>query len=244
VFAHSSGPLCVVVGGGLLSGCLQLADFVAVSGNGRLPLRAAIDETGVSNQTLQRRNPVSLGCGRERGDAGGLAGFNPCLPQGPCEALAANVGKLDRGEIVGLAEDYPGPAHCIGLNCLFHLGGTGYNNWFCYFINRNPINHNRRLRSMGLLHIISSIAIYIEGLTDMLTTGNQLKAARMLAGISQIELAAAAKISVTTVSAMEGKGAAVLGSGLDTIKAVMDALDAAGVEILNHGQPGVRLKAK
>ena len=78
----------------------------------------------------------------------------------------------------------------------------------------------------------------------MLTTGNQLKAARALAGISQIELAEAAQISVTTVSAMEGKGAATLGSGLDTIKAVMDALDAAGVEILNHGQPGVRLKAK
>ena len=82
------------------------------------------------------------------------------------------------------------------------------------------------------------------GLTDMLTTGNQLKAARALAGISQIELAAAARISATTVSAMEGKGAGVLGSGLDTIKAVMDALEAAGVEILNHGQPGVRLKAK
>ena len=78
----------------------------------------------------------------------------------------------------------------------------------------------------------------------MLTTGNQLKAARALAGISQAELARAAEINVTTISAMEGKGAAVLGSGLDTIKAVMDALDVAGVEILNHGQPGVRLKAK
>jgi transcriptional regulator with XRE-family HTH domain len=78
----------------------------------------------------------------------------------------------------------------------------------------------------------------------MLTTGNQLKAARALAGISQIELAAAAQISVTTVSAMEGKGEATLGSGLDTIKAVMDALDAAGVELLNHGRPGCQLKAK
>jgi hypothetical protein len=42
----------------------------------------------------------------------------------------------------------------------------------------------------------------------------------------------------------EGKGAATLGSGLDTIKAVMDALDEAGVELTNHGQPGCRLKAK
>jgi hypothetical protein len=43
---------------------------------------------------------------------------------------------------------------------------------------------------------------------------------------------------------MEGKGAATLGSGLDTIKAVMDALDEAGVELTNHGQPGCRLKSK
>jgi DNA-binding transcriptional regulator YiaG len=48
--------------------------------------------------------------------------------------------------------------------------------------------------------------IYIRGLSDMLTTGNQLKAARALAGISQAELARAAEINVTTISAMEGKG--------------------------------------
>jgi hypothetical protein len=42
---------------------------------------------------------------------------------------------------------------------------------------------------------------------------------------------------------MEGKGSATLGSRLDTIKAVMDVLEANGVELLNHGQPGVRLKA-
>jgi transcriptional regulator with XRE-family HTH domain len=77
----------------------------------------------------------------------------------------------------------------------------------------------------------------------MLTTGNQLKAARALAGLSQTQLAAAARINVTTVSAMEGKGSATLGSGLDTIKAVMDALEAAGIELLDHGRPGVRLKA-
>jgi hypothetical protein len=33
-------------------------------------------------------------------------------------------------------------------------------------------------------------------------------------------------------------------SGLDTIKAVMDALDEAGVELTNHGQPGCRIKSK
>jgi transcriptional regulator with XRE-family HTH domain len=78
----------------------------------------------------------------------------------------------------------------------------------------------------------------------MLTTGNQLKAARALAGISQAQLARAAEINVTTISAMESKGTATLGSGLDTIKAVMNVLEAAGLELLDNGQPGVRLKVK
>jgi len=78
----------------------------------------------------------------------------------------------------------------------------------------------------------------------MLTTGNQLKAARALAGLSQTQLATRAGLNVTTISAMEGKGVATLGSGLDTIKAVMDALGEAGVELTNHGQPGCRLKSK
>jgi hypothetical protein len=43
---------------------------------------------------------------------------------------------------------------------------------------------------------------------------------------------------------MEGKGAATLGSGLDTIRAVMTALENAGIEFLNHGQPGVRLNPR
>jgi transcriptional regulator with XRE-family HTH domain len=97
---------------------------------------------------------------------------------------------------------------------------------------------------MGITDIILGILIFTRAIADMLTTGNQLKAARALAGLSQTQLATAADLNVTTISAMEGKGAATLGSGLDTIKAVMDALDAAGVELTNHGQPGCRLKAK
>jgi hypothetical protein len=41
---------------------------------------------------------------------------------------------------------------------------------------------------------------------------------------------------------MEGRGAETLTGGLDTIKAVQTALEAAGVEFLNHGRPGVRLR--
>lgn len=47
----------------------------------------------------------------------------------------------------------------------------------------------------------------------MLTIGNQPRAARALAGLSQAQLAAAAGLNLTTISAMEGKGAATLGSG-------------------------------
>jgi len=99
------------------------------------------------------------------------------------------------------------------------------------------------LKKVGLADMILPALIFKRGLSDMLTTGNQLRAARALGAISQAQLAKAAGINVTTISAMEGKGAAVLGSGLDTIKAVMDALDAAGIELLDNA-PGVRLKAK
>lgn len=78
----------------------------------------------------------------------------------------------------------------------------------------------------------------------MLTTGNQLKAARALAGMDQRTLAERAQISINTVVAMEKRGAEGLTSGLPTIQAVMRVLEAEGVEFLNHGQPGVRLAAK
>lgn len=78
----------------------------------------------------------------------------------------------------------------------------------------------------------------------MLTTGNQLRAARALAGIEQGVLAKEAGLSTNTISAMEKRGDQMLVSGLDTIRAVMNALEARGIEFLNHGQPGVRLKPK
>lgn len=75
----------------------------------------------------------------------------------------------------------------------------------------------------------------------MLTTGNQLKAARALAGMDQNALALAAGVNVNTIGAMERRGADTITSGLDVVRRVMTALEAAGVEFLNHGQPGVRL---
>ena len=78
----------------------------------------------------------------------------------------------------------------------------------------------------------------------MLTTGNQLRAARALAGLDQATLAKAANVSPNTISAMEKNAAGSLTSGLDTIRAIMTALESAGIEFLNHGQPGCRLKAR
>lgn len=88
------------------------------------------------------------------------------------------------------------------------------------------------------------IIIIIKGIAkgfQVLTTGYQLKAARALVGMEQADLAERSGVAVTTIRKMEWKGAETLTSGLDTIKRVQEALEAAGVEFLNHGQPGVRL---
>jgi transcriptional regulator with XRE-family HTH domain len=76
----------------------------------------------------------------------------------------------------------------------------------------------------------------------MLTTGNQLKAARALLGMEQGAVADAAGVNINTVRNLEAsKGEPIRGHN-QTVVAVQTALEAAGVEFLNHGQPGVRLK--
>jgi len=76
----------------------------------------------------------------------------------------------------------------------------------------------------------------------MLTTGNQLRAARALVDMDQTTLATRAGVNINTISAMEKRGASGLTSGLDKIQSVMKVLESEGVEFLNHGQPGVRLR--
>ncbi len=76
----------------------------------------------------------------------------------------------------------------------------------------------------------------------MLTTGNQLKAARALAEMDQNTLADRAGVNVNTIRNMEAKGSGVLTSGMDVVRKVQLALEAAGVEFLDHGRPGVRLR--
>ena len=72
-------------------------------------------------------------------------------------------------------------------------------------------------------------------------TGRQIAAARTLAGISQADLAASAQISVPTLRRMEASEGQASGMA-NNVTAVMRALEEAGIEFLNHGQPGVRLR--
>src|SRR4029077_7060726 len=74
-----------------------------------------------------------------------------------------------------------------------------------------------------------------------LTTGNQLKAARALAGVNQQQVADSARLNVNTIRNMEARGAKPITSSAVTVRNVQLALEALGIEFLNHTQPGVRL---
>jgi transcriptional regulator with XRE-family HTH domain len=76
----------------------------------------------------------------------------------------------------------------------------------------------------------------------MLITGNQLKAARALAGIDQKSVAQAADVAVNTIRNMEARGPNPITSGAVTVRGVQTALESFGVEFTNGGQPGVRLR--
>jgi transcriptional regulator with XRE-family HTH domain len=75
----------------------------------------------------------------------------------------------------------------------------------------------------------------------VLATGNQLKAARALAGVDQQQVADSAGVNVNTIRNMEARGAAPITSSAVTVHNVQRALEALGIEFLNHARPGVRL---
>lgn len=78
----------------------------------------------------------------------------------------------------------------------------------------------------------------------MLTTGNQLKAARALIGMEQTELAARAKLNVNTIQNMERSGAGPIAGRAVNVQAVQATLEAAGVAFINGGEPGVKLRKR
>lgn len=75
----------------------------------------------------------------------------------------------------------------------------------------------------------------------MLTTGNQLKAARALAGLEQKEVAELAGVNVNTIRNMEASGSDAIAGRAQNVQAVQRALEDKDIEFLNHGNPGVRL---
>jgi transcriptional regulator with XRE-family HTH domain len=78
----------------------------------------------------------------------------------------------------------------------------------------------------------------------MLKTGNQLRAARVLVGMTQEEVAERAGVHLNTISAMERRGERVLTSAFDVVDRVSQALERAGVIFLygNGRGPGVVLR--
>ena len=77
---------------------------------------------------------------------------------------------------------------------------------------------------------------------EMLVTGYQLAAARALIGLKRATLARRANVSADDVAGMEAAKAGPIGGAVENVQAVQAALEASGVEFLNHGQPGVRLR--
>src|SRR5262249_39198822 len=81
-----------------------------------------------------------------------------------------------------------------------------------------------------------------KGIETMLATGNQLKAARALAGGDQQQGAGSAGGNVKTNRNMEARGAKPITNSAETGRRVQLALEVLGIEFLNHAQPGVRLR--
>jgi predicted transcriptional regulator len=72
-------------------------------------------------------------------------------------------------------------------------------------------------------------------------TGRHIRAARALLGLSQSELAKKSKVALRTLSRMEESDGAV-NARTATLTRIVLTLERAGVEFLDSGNPGVRLK--
>jgi predicted transcriptional regulator len=73
-------------------------------------------------------------------------------------------------------------------------------------------------------------------------TGRQLRAARVLLGWEQLDLAKRSRIAIGTIRRMESF-AGQIRSRTSTLSQVQQTLEKAGIQFLNDESPGVRLKA-
>ena len=72
---------------------------------------------------------------------------------------------------------------------------------------------------------------------------SQLRAARALLGWSQERLADASGVSTPTIKRLE-PGEGLVQTRVDTLDKLRRALEAAGVDFTNGGEPGVKLRRK
>lgn len=76
-----------------------------------------------------------------------------------------------------------------------------------------------------------------SGVRDIISA-SQLRAARALLGLDQRQLAERAGVSLPTIQRMEASDGVVRGV-VDTLMKVIEALDAAGIELIGENQPSV-----
>jgi hypothetical protein len=76
---------------------------------------------------------------------------------------------------------------------------------------------------------------------DFLITSEQVRAARALIRWEQRDLAETSKVSLPSIKRLETTPGP-LAAQARTVEALRAALESAGVEFLNHDQPGVRLR--
>ena len=77
-------------------------------------------------------------------------------------------------------------------------------------------------------------------------TPRQIRAARTLAGLGQLELAERAGVGIATIRRIEGAGDEISGTA-QTIVRIQRALEAAGIVFIEQDEkygPGVRLKKR
>jgi predicted transcriptional regulator len=77
--------------------------------------------------------------------------------------------------------------------------------------------------------------------TDFVITSEQVRAARALIRWEQRDLAETSKVSLPSIKRLE-TAPGPLSAQPRTIDAIRTALEAAGIEFTNGGQPGVRLR--
>jgi len=118
-----------------------------------------------------------------------------------------------------------------------------------------------KLPQLAMMRSPGQIAAYDDDLAPLRTlrafsvrgaatliTASQLRAARALVGMDQKTLAEKAGVSLPTIQRMEASQGNVRGV-VDTLTKIINALDAAGVELIGENMPsygtgrGVRLKS-